>query len=416
MIAERVSKPASLIVFSDDWGRHPSSCQHLIKQLLSEYHVLWVNTIGTRSPRLHLATMKRLGEKLKQWTQKKNESAEGGDATIDHDHLKVVNPRMWPWFSHSHDRRLNSWLLSKQLTPLIESLPQPVTAVTTLPITADLVGQLPVDQWIYYCVDDFGEWPGLDGNTLREMDVKMIQRADRIVAVSEHLQSMIGSYGRSSSLLTHGVDIDCWQQASEPLDVLPMVPNAANGPLAVFWGVVDRRLNSEMIAALSQRIPQGNILLVIPQQDPDDTILNLHNVHAPGPLPFFSLPALAKAADVLIMPYADLPVTRAMQPLKMKEYMATGRPVVVSNLPAVGAWNDCLDVAVNANEFAEMVIQRVANGISDVQLDARRRLRSETWATKARQLEQRFLPSNADAEQKSAEEMGDLKFELLQEI
>ena len=52
--------PGSLLVFSDDWGRHQSSCQHLVKQLLDQYAVLWVNTIGTRAPRLDMATASRV--------------------------------------------------------------------------------------------------------------------------------------------------------------------------------------------------------------------------------------------------------------------------------------------------------------------------------------------------------------------
>jgi hypothetical protein len=127
-----------------------------------------------------------------------------------HNNLQVVNPKMWPWFSSDRDRRLNRWLLTRQLSPLIAKLPKPVVAVTTLPITADLPDTLSVDRWVYYCVDDFAQWPGLDGETLRRMDHDMIQQADSLVAVSETLQSMIASHGRSSSLLTHGVDADFW--------------------------------------------------------------------------------------------------------------------------------------------------------------------------------------------------------------
>ena len=64
------------------------------------------------------------------------------------------------------------------------------------------------------------------------------------------------------------------------------------------------------------------------------------------PVPYEELPSLAARATVLVMPYADLPVTRAMQPLKLKEYLATGKPVVVRALPATGPWADCLDAAV----------------------------------------------------------------------
>ena len=60
-------KIGSLLVFSDDWGRHPSSCQHLTRNLLDRYPVLWVNTIGTRAPRLDRQTLRRVAEKILQW-------------------------------------------------------------------------------------------------------------------------------------------------------------------------------------------------------------------------------------------------------------------------------------------------------------------------------------------------------------
>ena len=132
MSEQQSQQPASLLVFSDDWGRHPSSCQHLIKQLLPEYKVLWVNTIGTRAPRLDMATLRRVVEKVRQWSNSKphDTKSDGSDeAAVEmHHNLTVINPRMWPWFGRRHDRRLNAWALSRQLIPLIERLPQPVSA------------------------------------------------------------------------------------------------------------------------------------------------------------------------------------------------------------------------------------------------------------------------------------------------
>jgi len=56
-----------LIVFSDDWGRHPSSCQHLVSHLLDCCEVTWINTIGMRPPRFDLTTLKRGLDKIQQW-------------------------------------------------------------------------------------------------------------------------------------------------------------------------------------------------------------------------------------------------------------------------------------------------------------------------------------------------------------
>jgi glycosyltransferase involved in cell wall biosynthesis len=88
------------------------------------------------------------------------------------------------------------------------------------------------------------------------------------------------------------------------------------------------------------------------------------------------------------MPYADLPVTRAMQPLKLKEYLATGRPVVVRDLPSTAEWTDCADVVSTPEAFSEMVRLRLQTHLPESQRMARDRLVSESWAGKAAQLEQ----------------------------
>jgi hypothetical protein len=100
-------------------------------------------------------------------------------------------------------------------------------------------------------------------------------------------------------------------------------------------------------------------------------------------VPLAKLPAVAAAADVLVMPYADAPVTRAMQPLKLKEYLATGKPAVVRDLPSSRPWADCLDIARTPQEFVAAVRRRLATGLPPDQKTARFRLAAEDWSEKA---------------------------------
>src|SRR5262249_17972152 len=153
-------------------------CQHLIRHLLGRYEVYWVNTIGTRSPRLNFATLSRALEKARHWARPK-----AAARTELPPGLHVVNPRMWPWFGSRFSRWLHRRLVVRQLARLLRDLPAPPIAVTTLPIVADLIGELPVRRWVYYCVDNFGQWPGLDQATLRRMDDLVIVRADVRIAV-----------------------------------------------------------------------------------------------------------------------------------------------------------------------------------------------------------------------------------------
>jgi glycosyltransferase involved in cell wall biosynthesis len=376
-----------LLVFADDWGRHPSSCQHLIRRLLGRHPTYWVNTIGTRKPRLDLATLRRGLEKVVQWSGRPA-SSESLPAN-----LRVLNPRMWPSFSTAFDRRLNRRLLSRPLAALVGALGELPVAITTLPIVADLVGVLPVRRWVYYCVDDFSAWPGLDGAALRRMEADLLRRVDTVVAVSEPLQDKLARMGRDSHLLTHGVDLGCWFRPGNA--VVPAL-DGLERPLVVFWGVVDRRMDLAFVRALAQVLPRGTLVFAGPEQDPDPALKTMPRVARLGPLAFDQLPRLAAEAAVLVMPYADLPVTRAMQPLKLKEYLATGRPVVVRELPSTCGWADCLDLAATPEAFAAAVRRRLEESLPPEQRAARGRLAGESWAEKARQFEAWALAAEGD--------------------
>lgn len=368
-----------LLVFADDWGRHPSSCQHLVSQLLDRHPVLWVNTIGTRKPSFNLATLQRGAEKIRHWlsTPHPSEPLPGN--------LRVVNPLMWPSFSSAFGRWLNRGLMARQLAARIADLPERPVAVTTLPVVADLIGVLPVRRWVYYCVDDFSEWPGLDGETLRRMEAKLVGKADSLIAVSTTLREKLARMGRDSHLLTHGVDLDFWRNAPAGASLSSLA--GLERPLVIFWGVVDRRMDTDFVRKLDGAMTRGTIVLAGPQADPDPVLTALPRVVRLGPLPYAQLSNLAREAAVLIMPYADLPVTRAMQPLKLKEYLATGKPVVVRDLPATRCWSDCLDLADTPASFADAVLRRLEEGLTQVQRTARESLAGESWAEKALEFE-----------------------------
>jgi hypothetical protein len=370
---------ASLLVFADDWGRHPSSCQHLVRHLLARHDVYWVNTIGTRTPKIDLATLGRGLEKARQWLRRRS------DACALPANLRVLNPRMWPSFGSQFGRGLNRRLLARQLGTLMRSLPEPPVAVTTLPIVSDLIGLLSVRQWVYYCVDDFGQWPGLDQATMKGMEARLVQRADVIIAVSEHLRERLSSLGRASHLLTHGVETGYWIPEGAPVP-LPELEGLER-PLILFWGVVDRRMDVSFVRRLAADLSRGTVILLGPEDEHDPFLDRAPRVRRLPPLPFARLPHLAREAAVLVMPYADLPVTRAMQPLKLKEYLATMRPAVVRDLPATREWGDCLDLADTPESFSHAVRLRAATGLPEDQRSARARLAAESWAAKAQAFE-----------------------------
>lgn len=409
---------AVFLIFSDDWGRHPSSCQHLMRCLMEsgEHRVFWVNTIGTRPPRLDLLTLRRGIEKIRSWagtsrvggqnrTGQKSGSLETGSLAADALSgkpsvsglsskipgteavpEKVLQPIMFPWFRSRFDRWLNRMLLVDQLNRALEGETN-VTAVTTLPITADLPGMLPcVSRWIYYCVDDWSRWPGMDAKPLAKMESLLVQKADKIVTAGENLRDRLLRMGRDSLLLTHGVDLDFWKKGTlDPGNGKRKFTKEGISPTFVFWGLIDERLEPEMLERLAADAPNSQIVLAGPaaSQEMVRRLEKISSLKLLGALPPEELPQLAAEADVLLMPYRKNEATEQIQPLKMTEYLASGKPAVVRDLRASLSWADALDVADTPERFSHLARLRAETGLPEEQRMARQRLEKETWKRKA---------------------------------
>lgn len=365
-----------LVVLADHWGRHPSSAQHLVRRLMASYEVSWINTVGTRRPSFSWSDAQRAAGYVMARFQK----AESTD-TQDGSGPEVLSPLMYPGFRSGWQRAINRRLMQRAIHGSRAARCERTIGVTTLPITADVVGMSGVDRWVYYAVDDFSAWPGLDHGVMRDMEAELVGKVDRVVAVSERIRERVSAMEVEAELLTHGIDFTHWN-ADRARSSVPWVDDQR--PVLLFWGVIDRRLDVGWCERLSSL---GHLVLAGPVHDPDPKLKSLEGVTWLGPVAYGDLPALAQRADVLVMPYADLPVTRAMQPLKFKEYLATELPVVARALPAVHDWADAADLVVDEAGLVEAVRRGLQNGLTERQRSARLRLADEGWEVKAMQLD-----------------------------
>ena len=182
----------------------------------------------------------------------------------------------------------------------------------------------------------------------------------------------------------------------------------------MFWGLIDQRLDISFIEklAIKARRLGGKVVLVGPQQHAHK---RLHELSGQGPngsgipsvvmtgeIKYQDLPVIARAADVLVMPYIDAPVTRAMQPLKLKEYLATAKPVVCRDLPSIKPWANACDIASNVDDFVNLAVMRYNQRISKEQKNARKRLENESWREKSKQLLDQMFCETKYAQKKAS--------------
>ena len=213
----------------------------------------------------------------------------------------------------------------------------------------------------YYAWDDWRAsiphrrwWPAYDAAYAR---LRTSGRA--VVAVSETLLERIDPAG-GGYVLANGVDADEWKRTGNPPSWLAELPR----PWLLYVGSLDDRVDVAQIHALAKELPAGSILLVGPTCDAAHVrrLAALERVHVPGPVDRKQLTGLVAAADVGLIPHVRTPMTEAMSPLKLYEYLAGGLPVATVDLPSVHGVSSRVVVAPSARDFPGAVARALKLG------------------------------------------------------
>jgi len=367
---------ADLIVFGEDWGRHPSSTQHLIKRLAADRRVVWINSIGLRRPRLGAADLKRIAQKLRAALFGRSRApAERAPLPPN---LSVVAPLALPWPGNPLAGWINRLLVGRQVRAAMAArgITRPVLWAS-LPTAVDLLGAFGERATIYYCGDDFAHLAGVDHDPVTRAEGRLAAKADRILAASPRLAAKFPA--AKTLMLPHGADIALF---AEPASRAPDLPE---GPVAGFYGSLSAWLDQDLLADVARRLPDWIFLVIGEVRVPVGRLTAVPNIRLVGPRPHEALPGYSQHWQASLLPFLDNAQIRASNPLKLREYLATGQPVVSTPFPALEAYADLVAIAPDAAGFAAAI------GQSRHEPEARRaerrdRVRSETWEARAAQV------------------------------
>jgi glycosyltransferase involved in cell wall biosynthesis len=373
-----VLEGTSIICFAHDWHGDPTSKTHIMRILARKNTILWVNSIGMRRPTASRSDLRRLGAKLRSGLSACREVEPG---------IFVLNPLVLPLAGISWADRLNGALLATHLRLLCRRLGMKRRILWTfLPTVHRLLGRVGEEVVIYHCVDEYSAFSGVPREALIRMEQDLVRRADVVLTSSAQLCEERRPLNPSTHFVSHGVDVAHFSRALDPSAEVPDDARGLPGPVVGFFGLIADWVDVELLRVMALARPSWSIVLVGKVATDILPLRGLPNVHLLGQKPYSMLPQYCRAFDVGIIPFRTNALTVRANPLKLREYLAAGLPVVATALPEVARYAGLVHLADGAEAFIAGVEAALGERTEAL---ARRRMeamRSEGWTARVEEM------------------------------
>lgn len=361
----------SVICFgSVDWWYHNRGHFDLriMRELSKRIPVIYVNSIGMRFPRVHEGAMfmRRIHRKLS--------SIRRGLVGVS-DRFSVYSPISIP----DHEGQpVYPAALSYQVRWAARQMGfrSPLLWVSN-PTSLQAVDRIAGNGLVYNRTDRYEAFPGVKFERIRTNDRILKQLADVTVYCSSELLEHERYECSRAHFVDHGVDFDAFASrgtAPEPEDL-----RYIDRPRIGFIGSMDSHtFDSEIFSALVKRMPDHNFVMVGPTTLSGGW-LDSSNVHLLGQKSYDEVSDYAKSCDVLIMPWNRSSWIKACNPIKLKEYLATGRPVVSTWFPELKRYEGFISVAKDSETFEKSIRQSLKSRSHQAVHRQRKLVMDDTW-------------------------------------
>jgi glycosyltransferase involved in cell wall biosynthesis len=329
----RLLHDRDILCFSHDWTGDPLSKTHLMRLLSRENRVLWVNSIGYRTPGVNKADVGRLWKKFQAAREPLREVEPS---------IFVLNPLAVPAYGFRAARAINRLWLRQQVRSAMRKLQfsNPINWIFN-PAAGVLAGVFGEKILIYQCVDEYSAFSGVASRALLDLEARLLKKADLVIVSADKLYESKSPHNSRTVVVRHGVDFHHFRKALEPSTAIPAEIASLPKPVIGFFGLIADWVDVELMAEVARRYPNGS-LVVIGKATTDISVLKvLPNVHLLGRKPYEQLPEYCKGFDVALNPFRINELTLNANPLKVREYLAAGLQVVATNIPEIAVLGMC---------------------------------------------------------------------------
>jgi glycosyltransferase involved in cell wall biosynthesis len=337
-----------IVYFSNAWfAENRTSSHHIARRLAGHCPVLYVDSPGLRTPRATGHDLRRLTAGMREALRGPAPIAPG----LWHCTIPQIPFRRAPAVGMLN-RRFGRWAARRAIAAVgFERW----LSWFVVPHPGFLAGRLGEEFVVYYCVDDYAAHPGVDAEAIAAADAALTRRADQVLVASAVLFEVKRAENATTAFAPHGVDVELFARAADPATRVPEPAAALRHPVIGFFGLLGDWIDVELLAHLGRQRPAWTLLLVGHVATGVGALRALPNVVLVGPQPYDTLPGWARAFDVAVMPYRMNRQVRHASPLKLREYLATGKPVVSVPTPEVERFVPHVRIARTADGFLRAV-------------------------------------------------------------
>lgn len=368
-----------MLCFSHDWQGDPLSKTHLMRLMARDNRVLWINSIGYRTPNVSAADISRALTKFLAAFEPIREVEPN---------IFVLNPLTIPAYGRPFIRAFNRRFLGWQVKRAMRRLgfQRPLNWVFS-PAASVVAGELGEETVVYYCVDEYTRFTGVSADSLAELEESLMRRADLVIVSAERLYRAKARFNPRTALIRHGVDYAHFSRALDPATQVPEEIAGLPRPILGFFGLIADWVDLELLVKVARHFSAGS-LVVLGKATTDLSVLKqVPNLHLLGRKPYSALPAYCKGFDVGLIPFLVNELTLHANPLKLREYLAAGLPVVSTALPEVEIVDGCR-IGADHRSF----IHEIEEALRDPGPSRSRseRMRGESWEARVEEIRQLF--------------------------
>lgn len=361
-----------VVYFGNGWaGENRTSSHHVALRLARRMPVLYVDSPGMRAPGGSGRDLKRTARKLLDTLRPPTEVAPG----LWHCTVPQLPLRRLPGVD-AFNRAFGRWAVRRALRRV--GIRRRLSWFV-VPHPGFLAGQLGEDLCVYYCIDDYAAHPGVDAEDIAARDAALSRRADLQFVAPPALLDAKRALNPHTVFAPHGVDADLFAHAQDPATEVPAIARALPRPVVGYIGSLHSWIDVELIEWLARQRPQWSFLLVGHAHVPLDGLRALPNVHLAGAQPYPSLAGWAKAFDAAIIPYRLNRQVANANPLKLREYLAAGLPVVSVRNPEIETFSDLVRIADGREGFLAALDAAVTDHVPEAIAARMAAVADQTW-------------------------------------